>query len=369
MKPAYREIEKKIVACINDIPNNQNIYAVVVGSSWATREVSVLSINGKTRVISDIDLHVIVRKKDPALAKTISDCLKKRIPYLHIDCNFFPKRRLGRLKPTFEAVITGQSGIVLYGNKSALSFFPTPEQIPRTEVLRLLLNRIAELLHPFLSNGTAKYPNGYLAVKAMADIAFIILSKHKVFLPSYRERLDFLKRLQKSKECKENEIELITTAIRGIQMKLGIIPLGTEDELYNQARVALEKSLVYSGFNIEMIHLELPKQRIFGSAWKGWLRLILNRHIALSYSIPKNFAQLVREPRIHIYIILLLLFFRLNRQNLSVNTNDQLLKRLYDLFPVKIPPECPVSSESFFPLVYNLFMAEVHKKEYYPHVQ
>ena len=366
------KIENKILSCLHRCANLNNIHALIIGSSWATGEISRLLVADDEKLISDIDLHIILTKKYPELQNRMSTCFKREIPEVVIDANIFHRKNLGRLKPTFEAVITGMRGKVIYGNEKALSGFPRPDQISPMETWRILLNRITELLYGFVVNKSneLKYPKGYLSIKAMADIAFVIIHKHGSFYATYKERLSYLKQIKGRKIQNKNEALLIETAIKGIMMKLTPIQSMNEEVLFLQAQKALLAALRYMGLDFKNIYKYIQSLRIYGPAWKGWARLFLNPTINLKYSLPRNISMWQKEPRSQLYSIFIHYFSESQIKNGKLTFNTGLNDELFQHFPVKIAPsfyrQAP-SKNSFLFHCFALFMADVYKKGKYPY--
>jgi predicted nucleotidyltransferase len=143
-------------------------------------------INGK--LASDIDLMVITKRNNPFLEKRIADFTNILIsdPDYEIAVGCIPLKNLKKLKD-LESFECKSSGKVLWGDKRLFDNVPIrrPEEIPKWEGIRLLLNRACELLRASRGETDKIYAivKTYLAIGA----AYLIFAGR--YRCSYKERL------------------------------------------------------------------------------------------------------------------------------------------------------------------------------------
>jgi predicted nucleotidyltransferase len=164
-----------------------NLHAIVVVGSFAQDEITIK----KERVLSDIDIHIIVKTLSLSADRKIDLLIKKHSYDLPFAISFGTTPRcLYRLLKSVEYYESAMNGCVIYGPKSVLEEIRMRDfhKIPEWEGIRLLFNRAFGLLEAFHS----KNEGDYAVAKAYLAIAQTFLIFDRRYRGTYRERHDQL---------------------------------------------------------------------------------------------------------------------------------------------------------------------------------
>jgi len=188
-----------------------DIAAVILGGGYGRGEGGVFkSSDGRKRLYNDLDFFVIagdvsrvrLKKVDKVMASIGTDFSRK----LKIDVDFGPAKTLQQLAKTPFTMMwqeLREGHVVIYGDKEVLDILPDYDlhDLPRSEGLRLLLNRGAGLLfvrqrleQEKISAGDRDFIGRNLnkAVLACGDVFLLLRRKYCL---SVRERLALLEEL------------------------------------------------------------------------------------------------------------------------------------------------------------------------------
>jgi hypothetical protein len=178
--------------------------SIIVSGSFGRNEVSIQRKDGVTKFLSDLEVNPIALKYiSPSKTKKIVSELKRKYD-IDVSINgtklslmlLFPGLAQ-RIKPTIRSYDLKNGSKVVYG-KNYLSRIPDfkPEDIPFSEGIRLIFNRIAESLNSQVSDsGSDKVIYSDCKIVIACQDAFL-LSKH-VYSSSYRTRNSFFQETPK----------------------------------------------------------------------------------------------------------------------------------------------------------------------------
>lgn len=203
-----------------------DIAAVVLGGGYGRGEGGVfITSDGRKKLYNDLDFFVIARnvshiklkKVDKAMASIGEEFSRK----LEVEVDFGPAKNLRQLAKTSFTMMwqeLREGHVVIYGDKDVMDILPDYDlhDLPRSEGLRLLLNRGAGLLfarqrlkQEEVSSGDRDFIGRNLnkAILACGDV-FLILRKE--YSLSVRDRMTLLEKF---------DVELAEPYRRAVQFK------------------------------------------------------------------------------------------------------------------------------------------------------
>jgi len=126
------------------------LQAVVLGGGYGRGEGGVLHTPGGSRLYNDLDFFVFTRDADPRTAARIGETLKqlsaRREKDLGIAVDFGPAKNISSLKNVASTLMFQElrrGWVPVWGEADLENWIPplSPARIPRSEAVRLLLNR------------------------------------------------------------------------------------------------------------------------------------------------------------------------------------------------------------------------------------
>lgn len=192
--------------------------AIVMGGSFARLEETVLVQNGSATVIGDAELYAVFKTpSDTKLFLNIAHLLAEEIQQqlatreIHCPVSFgVPSCRILRCMPPhimgFELRTTGK---VLWGDYDILTLIPPfgPKDIPKWDAWRSVANRMieqlvyADALRSEGAGGVSKLL--YSCLKIQLELATMVLHFLGAYQPTYQQRAEALKQLEKHSDHRE----------------------------------------------------------------------------------------------------------------------------------------------------------------------
>jgi len=223
-------VEENLNIIVNQIKKEiEGLKAIILMGGYGRGEGAVEIHNGKPRLINDFDMYVITERQlpDDFLESVALKCSKligkggiahpegfeKRYnfeEFFHVDIRCIPEKRLPLLPPTVRYFEMRNTSTVLYGDKKILEKLPkiSPEDIPKSEALRLIMNRMMLLIMSFSSkfilkrNYMTEDEHGimvYYIGKSYLTAAEALLIFSGDFKPTYSERAVVFEKIYKKK--------------------------------------------------------------------------------------------------------------------------------------------------------------------------
>jgi hypothetical protein len=216
MELVNKEVYKKI--------KSADIEAIILGGGYGKGEGGVYRIKDKEYLFNDYDFFIIVKniskKKKKKYQKILIDISEKLTSGIGIDVDFGPLKSIKEIKNMSFTQMWGELKFghkVISGKNNIMDFYPynNLNNIPETEVLKMLLNRGVGLL---LAEERLKKSN-----LNREDIDFIsrniyksglcmgdsILIMENTFHHLYRKRLELLNQIKNQKMIKKYNIRNI----------------------------------------------------------------------------------------------------------------------------------------------------------------
>ena len=248
-------------------------------------------------------------------------------------------------------------GRVVWGDKKALQRIPAfeAEEIPLDDAVRLLCNRMIELLELVAASGVRSKEAQYATVKLYLDMATSFLLFAGAYRPSYRDRVAELKLLADSMPVADAPFSLPEFAAaveRCTQLKLSSADFSAgkcaADSERNERMLLDAVRLAHLLWRWELIRLlqadpKASDQQLL-ARWassqpltarlRGWARVARDADAATTFQPWMKWLRLAlqRSPRQSVYAAGCQLFFRL--PDLLRGRRDTTLEELSALLPV-----------------------------------
>jgi hypothetical protein len=150
-----------ILTYLFDHVGKKNMKAIILTGSIARNQAKFKIVNGKTVLHSDFDIVIVVRRrallKSLIIAKKISNTLTESLYKLgslsHVAISIMTEKSLAGARPSIFMFDLVQNGKVLYKNNDDDLVFPhfPLNDIPKSDIYRLLFNRMIEALDSFVT--------------------------------------------------------------------------------------------------------------------------------------------------------------------------------------------------------------------------
>ena len=179
--------------------------AIILTGSMARDEASITTDHHMTVVLGDAEFLLIFAKtvRVPAahsvekVAKNVESRLNRRSVKCRICLSPVSTAFLDGMVPHIFAYELRHCGRIVWGDQTALTCVPPFEttQIPLDDAVRLLCNRMVELLEIMAVSGLRSKATKYATVKLYLDMATSFLVFAGAYRPTYRERLKELQKM------------------------------------------------------------------------------------------------------------------------------------------------------------------------------
>jgi hypothetical protein len=208
---------------------DKSIRAIVLSGALSRDEGTILKKKDSVKVLSDMDLIFVVKYPwDFFLLRKRIDALLENLE-VPFEVSAGLEWRVNGNR-TIESYEMKKKGRVLFGDPSILCLIPlsTPTQIPKWEGIRLLLNRIVELVNLLVKNeisdsGESFDPEFYyVCMKAYIACCDAFLLLQNQFAPSYKERYEKFVRLFKLSDLRPIIPDLEVKVTEAIRFKLNL---------------------------------------------------------------------------------------------------------------------------------------------------
>jgi hypothetical protein len=208
---------------------DKNIRAVLLSGSLSKGEGTILRKKSEVKVLSDMDLHFVLKYPWDffLLRKKIEVFLENLTVPFEVSVGLEWRMNGNRTIQSYELK---KSGKVLFGDPFILDSISmdSPTQIPRWEGIRLLLNRVIELINVLIKYETADSKENfdaefyYVCMKAYLACCDDFLLLENQFAPSCQERYEQFVRLFKSSHLRKVMPDLDEKVTEAIKFKLNL---------------------------------------------------------------------------------------------------------------------------------------------------
>lgn len=339
--------------------------AIILTGSMARDEASIANHGGMTVVRGDAEFLLDFRAgtRVPAVseaeqvAKFVEDQLAGHNLQCRVGLSPVSTLFLEQMTPHIFGYELRTCGQVVWGNKNALERVPAFEstEIPLDDAVRLLCNRMIELLELIAASGFRSKEAQYATVKLYLDMATSFLLFAGAYRPTYRDRVAELQRMAASMPAADAPFSLPEFAAaveRCTQVKLSSadFPAGrhaadsemSERMLLEAVRLA---HLLWRWELIRLVHVdETASDQQLLARWassqsltarlRGWVRVARDTEAATILKPWMRWLRLAlhQSPRQSVYAAGCQLFFRV--PDLLRGRRDTNLEELSSLLAV-----------------------------------
>lgn len=312
---------------------SENIVALVLGGGYGRGEGGVFkAADGQKKLYNDLDFFVIAKNLSRSRLKKIDRVLASMgesfSKEFDIDVDFGPVKSLkqvAKMPFTMMWQELRESHIVIYGEQDVLSSLPDYDlhDLPRSEGLRLLLNRGAGLLFAKQKLGQDKVStedcdfigrNLYKAVLACGDVFLILQNQYCL---SVQERLSILEKLDVS------AVELYRQAVQ-FKFSPEVYSIQQLIELQELVMTLFEKTCLHffsicyalAINNLQELDLAVKSKDPFtqDASYKEFVKNLM-KNFLYTRDIDSNMLFSVSSPRLKLLCFLLGILFEYYAHN------------------------------------------------------
>lgn len=339
--------------------------AIILTGSMARDEASITTDHQMTVVLGDAEFLLIFSKtvRVPAahsvekVAKNVESRLNRRNVKCRICLCPVSTAFLDGIVPHIFAYELRHCGRIVWGDQNALKRVPPFErtQIPLDDAVRLLCNRMVELLEIMAVSGLRSKATKYATVKLYLDMATSFLVFAGAYRPTYRDRLKELEKMTDSMwpGSAPFSLQAFTQAVKDCTR----LKLSTSDSLSGRFISDPEESEQWLIDGIQLAHLlwrwelqrflrldaktsdeELLARWAGSQPWtarlRGWLRVLRDVEGGTARQNWKRWLRIARHrsPRHAVYAAGCQLFFLI--PDVRHVRNSQLIQDLRNLLVI-----------------------------------
>jgi len=194
-----------------------DVRAVVLTGSMARGEATIVEADAWNRVRGDAEFLVICddakKLPAPAFMSHLGEQINRELAEVKISCRIclsaVSTGYLRRITPHIFGYELRCCGKVIWGDPDVLALIPhfTAHDIPREDALRILCNRILECLEVACGLPVEPRQLQYALAKLYLDMATSFLVFRGAYRPSYRERLEQVRKLARQSPQEQSSQE------------------------------------------------------------------------------------------------------------------------------------------------------------------
>lgn len=312
-------VEESVSRILNVLTGSgldKKIHALILCGALSRNEGTIVRKDDEVRILSDMDLEFVLkypwdffffRKKILALLEKLT---------LPFEVSIGLSWRINAY-PTIQLYETKKTGKVIYGNTGILDSITTdsPDQIPKWEGIRLLLNRLIGLIDILTKHRIRALTENvdeefyYACTKTYLACCDDFLLLENQYAPTYRERYERFVQIFRSSRLRQEIPDLEDKVIEAMKFKLGLenfseIPTKSmrlwfdcRDTLLETLKYSLSIYLQIREKKLEFLLEELKRKTPRGTfGFLNFLNTILNERkfpfSSLILKPPKLYVQI-----------------------------------------------------------------------------
>ncbi|HEY3975204.1 MAG TPA: hypothetical protein VGM18_19525 [Candidatus Sulfotelmatobacter sp.] len=337
--------------------------AIILTGSMARDEASIANDHGMTVVRGDAEFLLVFAENSRVPAPDAAERIAKKVEERLLDRNLRCRVCLSPVSTMFlEEMVPNifgyelrSCGQVIWGDANALARVPAMEaaRIPLDDAVRLLCNRMIELLELVAVSGRGSKETQYATVKLYLDMATSFLVFAGAYQPTYRRRIDELNQLAATMPVADAPFSLseFTSAVEHctcLKLASSDFSVAASATLSVNQQLIEGVRLAHRLWQWELVRLlkldpKLSDEQLLAcwassQPWtvrlRGWARVLRDADGA---AMRRNWMRWLRlavrnSPRQSIYAAGCQLFFRL--PNLLRSQRDESLTKWRSLLPV-----------------------------------
>ena len=201
-------IQQDLDHIVSEVAHLHGVTSLILMGAFGRGEGSVIAVNGEIQPLNDYDLMLVSESAEDLAeqVRILSTSLARELGMDFVDFDLVDPKRFVAAPPTIYYYDLKYGSRVLWGDPTVLDLLPDyrPEDIPLSEAIRLLLNRMAGILGGFLASRRGAlgsqdylYMRNQLVKAAVACGDALIVGQHRHH-HLYRERRQRLGELRHS---------------------------------------------------------------------------------------------------------------------------------------------------------------------------